>query len=107
MIRVIINGAGGKMGQEVIQGMKGADDMTLVAGTGRNDNLIAVVQANHADVVVDFTHPSVVSRNIISIIEGGANAVVGTTGITEEQKKVIDSLAKENGVGVLLATNFC
>jgi 4-hydroxy-tetrahydrodipicolinate reductase len=106
MIKVIVNGAGGKMGQEVIQGMKDADDMTLVAGTGRNDTLAAVVQEKHADVVVDFTHPSVVYQNIISIIEGGANAVVGTTGITEKQKKVIDSLAKEKGVGVLLAPNF-
>jgi 4-hydroxy-tetrahydrodipicolinate reductase len=94
------------MGQEVIQGMTDAHDMTLVARTGRSHGLTEVIQEKHADIVVDFTHPSAIYRNIINILEGGANAVVGTTGITEEQKKVIDGLAADKGLGVLLAPNF-
>lgn len=107
MIKVIVNGCNGKMGREVIEGILGENDLELVGQTGKKDDLPAQIRLTQAQVVVDFTTPSVVYNNIKSILENGAYAVVGTTGLDEAQKAEINRLANQNGLGVLISPNFC
>lgn len=95
------------MGREVVNALQNSDEIKLVGQTGRNDNLQLEIEKKKAQIVVDFTHPSVVYENIIKIIKSGAHAVVGTTGLAECQKEEIDKLAKNLNKAVLIAPNFC
>jgi 4-hydroxy-tetrahydrodipicolinate reductase len=107
VIRVIVNGFNGKVGKEIVKALTDNNEIILAGQTGRNDNLENEIKSKKAQVVVDFTHPSVVYNNIRTIIKSGAHAVVGTTGLKEEQKIEINKMAKDCGLGVLIAPNFC
>jgi 4-hydroxy-tetrahydrodipicolinate reductase len=94
------------MGKEVIGALQNNREIALVGQTGRNNDLAAEIAAKHAQVVVDFTHPSVVFKNIVTIVQSGAHAVAGTTGLDEKQKHEIDCLARRHKRAVLVAPNF-
>lgn len=105
-IRVIVNGAKGKMGQETVKAIQKETDLELVAQTDLGDNLAQTIRDNQAEVVIDFTVPKTVMDNIRNILNSGAHGVVGTTGISEENLKEIKSLCEKNKVNCLVAPNF-
>lgn len=103
-IRVGVLGARGRMGQEVVNAVNGADDMELIAALDAGDDFAALKQTQ---VVVDFTHPEAVMGNLEFLTGNGIHAVVGTTGFNEERLETLRSwLAAEPSVGVLIAPNF-
>jgi 4-hydroxy-tetrahydrodipicolinate reductase len=80
MIRVVVSGAAGRMGQAVCEAVEGAGDMELA---GRADPALEIPLADvlyGTDVVVDFTTPDTALGNVESCLEKGVNVVVGTTG---------------------------
>ncbi len=103
-IRVGVLGARGRMGQEVVNAVNGADDMELVAALDAGDDFSALKQAQ---VVVDFTHPDAVMDNLEFLTGNGIHAVVGTTGFSGERLEKLGSwLAADPSLGVLIAPNF-
>lgn len=54
-IRVLINGANGKMGQLAVKAISGNPEFSLVATTGRQNNLGEEIKKSQAQVVVDLT----------------------------------------------------
>lgn len=103
-MRVAVFGANGRMGAEVCRAVEAAEDLQLVAAVDAGDDRSAVEQA---DVVVDFTVPSVVMDNIAWCVERGINMVVGTTGFTEDRlDQVREILGPQPKSGVLVAANF-
>ena len=105
-IRVGVLGARGRMGIEVCKAVDAADDMELVAMIDQGDGLFSASDAG-AEVVVDFTTPDVVMDNLHWCVEQGINAVVGTTGFSEQRLDRVRSwLSHKPGVGVLVAPNF-
>jgi len=105
-IKVIVNGAKGKMGAETVKAVERETDLQLVAKTDIGDNLSDAIKKNSAEVVVDFTHPEAAMANIRSILTSGAHAVVGTTGITKDDLMEIEKLCEKNKVNCLVAPNF-
>lgn len=125
-LRVVVAGAAGQMGSEVVRAVSEAEDMRVVgavdpgcvgedagerAGIGALGvpivgRLEEALDAVEADVVVDFTQPNTVFQNVITAIEYGLHAVVGTTGLSESEWEDIDRVARQRGVGVLHAPNF-
>ena len=125
-IRVVVVGATGKMGREVIKAVHNernlllvgaidsfgvGEDIGVLAGIGGlgievQGDLAAVLVETKVDVVVDFTNPSSVCNNIKTALQAGVNCVVGTTGISQDQIKEINNLSTEKGLGVLIAPNF-
>ena len=131
-IPVVVVGAAGKMGREVVKAVSQADDMTLLgvvergaAGIGEdigeligcgplevpltNDlegTLAFAAQEKRLGVMVDFTHPSSVYENIRSAIAYGIRPVVGTTGLTPEQLQDLAEFADKASTGCLIAPNF-
>ena len=79
-------GARGRMGTEACKAVDAADDLDLVAMVDEGDWLFNVSDAG-AEVVVDFTTPDVVMDNLRWCIDQGINAVVGTTGFTEQRAR--------------------
>ncbi len=105
-VRVGVLGARGRMGIEVCQAVDAADDLELVAMVDQGDWLFNASDAG-AEVVVDFTTPDVVMDNLHWCIDQGINAVVGTTGFTEQRlDRVRGWLAHKPEVGVVVAPNF-
>lgn len=131
-IPVVVNGACGKMGREVIKAVSDASDMTLigaidsnpdyigqdvgeVAGCGPveipilNDlqaTLVFATQEKTQGVMVDFTHPSCVYDNVRSAIAYGVRPVVGTTGLTPEEIQKLADFAEKASTGCLIIPNF-
>ena len=97
-------GAKGRMGSEVCRAVEAADDLSLVAAADAGEDREPL---RAADVVVDFTTPSVVLDHIAWCIEAGVHAVVGTSGFTPARiEHVQQLLGPAPRTGVLIAPNF-
>lgn len=104
MVKVAVFGARGNMGGHVCRAVADADDMELHAAIDVGDDRD---RARGADVVVDFTQPDVVMDNLTWCIDNNLNAVVGTTGITDERLDTLRrQLAGHPDVGIFVASNF-
>ena len=102
-VRVVVLGARGRMGAEVVRAVTAAADLTLVAGYDVGDE----VDLAGADVVVDFTHPDAVMDNLRRCLAAGVHAVVGTTGFDDARLTELRALLGPTPtVGVLVAPNF-
>ncbi|MCV7375101.1 4-hydroxy-tetrahydrodipicolinate reductase [Mycolicibacterium arabiense] len=105
-MRVGVLGAKGKVGATIVEGVEAADDLTFTAGVDAGDALSLFTDTD-TQVVVDFTHPSVVMDNLKFLIENGIHAVVGTTGFTDERiAQVRQWLSAKPDAAVLIAPNF-
>lgn len=94
------------MGLEVCRTVDEADDLELVAMIDQGDWLFNASDAG-AQVLVDFTTPDVVMDNLHWAIDQGINAVVGTTGFTEQRlDRVRGWLSHKPDIGVIIAPNF-
>jgi 4-hydroxy-tetrahydrodipicolinate reductase len=103
MTRVVVLGAKGRMGSEVVRAVEAADELELAGAYDAGDS----PDLTGVDVAVDFTHPDEVMANLRRCIEAGVHAVVGTTGFDAERLAELRSLlADKPGVGVLIAPNF-
>lgn len=104
MIKVGVLGAKGRMGSEVVKAVESASDMQLHAAVDLGDSIDLV---KGADVVVDFTHPDGVMKNLEFLIANDINAVVGTTGFDAGKIAQVEGwLASHPKVGVFIAPNF-
>ncbi|MCH9730844.1 MAG: 4-hydroxy-tetrahydrodipicolinate reductase [Actinomycetia bacterium] len=105
-MRVGVLGARGKVGATMVQAVQDAEGLTLSAGVDVGDPLSELVEAG-TEVVIDFTHPSAVMDNLKFLIDNGIDAVVGTTGFTDERLgQVKQWLSAKPDVAVLIAPNF-
>ncbi len=100
MIRVVVAGAAGRMGETVCRAVDSARDMTL---TGRADPAFGTAVADvlgDADVLVDFTVPGTVVANAREAVSAGVHVVIGTTGFD------ISELETLSGANIFIAPNF-
>ena len=105
-IKVAVLGAKGRMGAESVKAIKAASDFELVAELDLGDSL-ETLKSNGAQVIVDFTHPDAVMKNLEFSINNGINVVVGTTGFDEKRlQQVQDWLNSNPKVGAVIAPNF-
>lgn len=105
-IKVIVNGAKGKMGQETVKAVQLDKALELVAQIDLGDDLAAKIKELTPQVVVDFTTPKVVMENIRLILNTGTRAVVGTTGISPENLTEIKELCEKNKTAAMVVPNF-
>lgn len=105
MIKVAVIGAQGRMGSTVVAAVEGAPDMELVAALDVGDPIEPSTLAG-AQVAVDFTVPTVTEANVHALLDAGVDAVVGTTGWTEESLARVREHAEAAGRSVLIAPNF-
>ncbi|MFM1938109.1 MAG: hypothetical protein RLZZ320_967 [Actinomycetota bacterium] len=105
-IKVGVLGANGRMGSETVKAINAAEDLQLVAQLDLGDSLDALVK-NGVEVVVDFTHPDSVMKNLEFAINNGINVVVGTTGFDDTKLgKIKNWLDSNPKVGAVIAPNF-
>jgi 4-hydroxy-tetrahydrodipicolinate reductase len=105
-IRVLVNGAKGRMGTEAVRAVSGAPGLVLAAATDLGEDLGAAVKSSRARVVVDFTRPGDAFRNFADAIRAGARPVSGTTGFTPAQVEEARGLVEASGLGGAVVPNF-
>lgn len=125
-IKVLVTGAAGRMGSNVVRTVAAQKDMCVVgavdiarvgadageiAGAGAigvliTDGLAATLRASRPDVVVDFTSAEGFEKRAAAALDNGARLVVGTTGIDAAVLKRIAAKAAKKQLGVIVAPNF-
>ena len=105
-ISVLVNGAKGRMGSEVVQAVEAAEGYELAGETDIGDDLAAAIRDSSPQVVVDFTVPGSAVENTTIILDSGACPVVGTTGFSSDDIKTLQEKAAGLRRGGLIAPNF-
>lgn len=125
MTTVIVSGACGRMGQAVLKAVQEAKDLQLVgavdihggADTGTlvglpatgvcvETDLGAALARLKPDVMIDFTRPDAVFANVMKALSHKVSPVVGTTGLSDEQKAAIAKECEVQGTPAFIAPNF-
>jgi 4-hydroxy-tetrahydrodipicolinate reductase len=114
MIRVMVTGAAGRMGSAVVDAVTAAEGMevaarvdpALASGPGVFADVPSAVAAGNVDVAVDFTQPTTVYDNARAYLAAGVHAIIGTTGLTDEQIGHIRARAAAGDANVIIAPNF-
>ena len=123
--RVAISGAAGRMGKVILELAKDTPDASIGAaiehsacpvlgldagenaGIGRlgvaiTDDISAV--ANDFDVLIDFTIADAVLKNLEACRIAGKNMVIGTTGLNDKQKEIIEDAGRD--IAIVFAPNM-
>ncbi|MDX1764857.1 MAG: 4-hydroxy-tetrahydrodipicolinate reductase [bacterium] len=111
MIRAVVTGAAGRMGQRIIHMLHEEDGIALsgalertghpqegrdageIAGIGTIGVPLAAILEPllpDCDVVIDFTHPDVTEKALEAAAAAGCAFVTGTTGLTKKQTAFIE-----------------
>ena len=126
MIRVMVSGANGRMGREVLRALSQDPECEIVAavdlksagedvgeilglgtsGVKMETDLETAIQTHKPQVMVDFTHPKAVVGNVMTALRNRIIPVVGTTGITEQDLTAIRNYCSEQGVTCFVCPNF-
>lgn len=101
-LRMAVAGASGRMGQMLVAAVNAADDMVLAASLHSNSDLRAGLA--NAQVLIDFTRPEGTLAHLAACRELGVNAVIGTTGFSDEQKAEIAAHAQH--IAIVMAPNM-
>ena len=114
---VAIAGAGGRMGQALIEALRGDRELQLAAaleiagspsigsrisGVSVTSDIAAALAAS--DVLIDFTRPEGALGNLRACRSRGKAMVIGTTGFSAAQKQEIEAAAK--AIPIAMAANF-
>jgi 4-hydroxy-tetrahydrodipicolinate reductase len=123
-IKVVVYGASGRVGQEVVKAvcqepetqLVGAvelevseDYLTLPDGSGAvpfSSDLASILSSCQPDVVVDFTIAKATMPAVRTAAEHSVNMVIGTTGLSADDINEIERLAVAHQIGVVVAPNF-
>ena len=106
MIKIILNGCNGKMGQVITGICKADSEVEIVAGIDLYDGIandypvfpnISVCDVK-ADVIIDFSNAKAVDDLLIYSAEKQIPVVLCTTGLSEEQLKKVEETAAKTAV---------
>jgi 4-hydroxy-tetrahydrodipicolinate reductase len=117
MIKVVVCGASGRMGQTIGRMVNESADLELVGGINlkpgslfgaeivESKNAESLIKTTKADVLIDFTIASAAVENVKMAARNNVALVVGTTGFTPEQRTVMEK-AIHNNVPAVISSNF-
>ena len=125
MVNVGINGAAGRMGKTLVQACTQHEDLTLgaafevpgssaigldageIAGIGNAGVIVGddiSKDVSNFDVLIDFTIPESTIHSLQICQTHNKTMVIGTTGLTEEQKNILKNASKE--IAIVFAPNM-
>jgi len=123
-LKVVIAGCSGRMGHALLEGVFADGDLVLhgaldrpgnvqlgrdageqfgkVSGVKLTDDVDSALKG--ADVLVDFTRPEATMQYLDACQKARVSLVIGTTGLTVEQKQAIEAAAKN--IPIVFAPNM-
>ena len=123
-IKVVVQGALGKVGREVVNTLCHETEMQIVGAvelqisedylalpdsSGKvpfSSDLEYILNKCQPDVLVDFTIAQATMPAVCIAVRQGVNLVIGTTGLSTDDIGEIDQLARTHRVGAVVAPNF-
>lgn len=105
-MRVAVSGARGKVGREIVAGVRDAPGFECVAEVEEGDDLAAALRSSGARVLVDFTVPASGLRNALTAASLGVSPVVGTTGLGADGVAQVRAACRSAGIGGCVIPNF-
>ncbi|MFA5055749.1 MAG: 4-hydroxy-tetrahydrodipicolinate reductase [Dehalococcoidia bacterium] len=124
MIKVVIHGVLGRVGQEVLRAVcadtelqavgavdiKAKSDKLALPGTAAeiplSSDVDSILSSTNPDVMVDFTLYQAAMPAIRAAAKHKVNLVIGTTGFSQQDIDEIDKLCRDNTIGAVVASNF-
>lgn len=116
-IKVVVAGAGGKMGRTLIEAVLADDALALAAALDAKGSPAIGSRAGgvkvgsdmgkaiaSGEVLIDFTRPRGTLEHLNVCVEQGKNLVIGTTGFSDSEIAKIRNAAKK--IPVVMAPNF-
>ena len=112
MVRVIMHGCNGKMGQIISELIKKDENIELVAGVDTYHGITNSYPVfdtltecdKEADVVIDFSKVDMLDKLLEDCVEKNLPCVLCTTGLSEEQLKKVEEASKK--VAILKSANM-
>ena len=127
-IRAALVGACGRMGTMIVRRIMATEGITIsaafdlvnvgkdigeVAGIGKIDvpvsdpkDLAEVLKSSKTEVLLDFTIAAATAVNAPVAAGAGVNLIIGTTGLTAEQKTNITEAVIKNKVAAVISSNY-
>jgi 4-hydroxy-tetrahydrodipicolinate reductase len=117
MIKVVVCGASGRMGQTIGRMVNESADLELAGGIDlkpgsffgaeivETTNAENLIKTSKADVLIDFTIAAAAVENVRMAARNNVALVVGTTGFTPEQRAVMEK-AIHTHVPAVISSNF-
>jgi len=126
MKKIIVSGACGRMGSEVVKTVFDKEDTIMVGAYDKNNSgkdihkllnvdgpeviissdLNKIIENTNPDIIIDFTSPDAVMDNIKLGLDYEIDMIVGTTGITDIELKKIKAELNNKNMKILIAPNF-
>lgn len=129
MIKIIILGATGSMGQLISKLVLEDPDIELIGAFDINNigknytrligspimkeilvkdikNLEPFIKFNKPDIAVDFTTAEATEKNCLVLVKNGIRTIIGTTGLSEKFLKEFESLVIEKKVPSIISPNM-
>lgn len=103
MLKILLSGCNGKMGQVITRLAAQMQDLKIVAGSDINDSIkntypvFTDINDNNeeVDVIIDFSNPKALKPLLDYAISNKIPAVVATTGLSEEQVQMLHDASKQ------------
>ena len=123
-IKVVVHGASGRVGQEVVKALCYEPETQVVGAVEKevtedylplpdssgavpfSSNLEHILTSCQPDVLVDFTIAKATMPAVRVATKQGVNLVIGTTGLTADELSEIERLSIAHKVGSVVAPNF-
>jgi 4-hydroxy-tetrahydrodipicolinate reductase len=120
--KLVVCGAAGRMGKRIISLATEADEFNIIAAIesqdhpdiGKDAGIVAGMQPinieldstypDGSDVVIDFSLPAAADKTIDYCAESGVALILGTTGLSDEQREKIKAASEK--VPVIYGTNM-
>ena len=118
VIRVVVNGATGRMGTETLDAICQEEGLEVVGAVSHRDrgdmlklsdgsdiplstDLESILLMTKPSVVIDFTNASVCMAAVPTIAKHSVNMVLGASGLTEENLEFLDREAIKRSIGIV------
>ena len=103
MMNILLNGASGKMGNEVAKTVEKIDDMQIVSGIGLEEDLSGKFPIysktedikENVDIIIDFSVPKATFNVLEYAKSKKIPIVIATTGFSKEEIQKIEEISKE------------
>jgi len=101
-LRVLINGAKGRMGQALLSCAAVDPALSVSAGLDAGDDLVSALK--DTDAVIDFTHADATVGVAKACAEAGKVLVIGTTGHDDAAREAITGYSRQ--IPIVFAPNY-
>jgi len=105
LVKIGISGCLGKMGKELTSHSKKDKRLQFVGGFDLKDKTSLLKNIfNKSDVVIDFSSPAAIKKNLDFAINNKTGLVIGTTGLKEKELKMLKIASKK--IPILVSSNM-